>query len=113
MQALEKGERFKNFSKTYAENIVNEASVKAFNGIAEACIVHPTDRHPPLATRLEALKMTIEKVSESALNVNPADPAILLIESPEYKEEEISASYQSDLADRIGIDLDDAHKETE
>ena len=57
--------------------------------------------------------MTLEKVSDSVLNVNPVDPAIELIESPEHKEEEISAAYQMIYAKRLGIDIDNAINEQE
>lgn len=112
-EALEKGRVFVNASKTYAEAVVNNANRDALSGIAETHLSHPTDTHPPLATRLEALKTTLENASDSALDVDPADPAIDLMESPEHKEEEISAAYQMILARRLGIDLDDVNKELE
>ena len=102
-----------NAIKTYAEVVVDNAKREALTGIAETHVSHPTDTHPPLAKRLEALKMTLEKVSDSVLNVNPVDSAIELMESPEHKEEEISAAYQMILARRLGIDLDNAINEQE
>ena len=112
-QALRKGKVFVNASKTYADAVVNSANREALSGIAETHTSHPTDTHPPLATRLKALKTSLEEVSDLALNVSPADSAIHLMESPELKEEQISAAYQMILAQRLGIDLDDANKDTD
>lgn len=110
-EALQKGNMFINASKTYAEVVANSDGKEALKGILETHTPHPTDSHPPLGTRLESLKVTLEKISPVALAVNPPDPALNLIESSERKEEELSATYQMILAKNLGIDLDEPPEE--
>ncbi len=107
-EALQKGKIFVNASKTYAEVVGSSDGKEALKGILETHTPHPTDSHPPLGTRLESLKVTLEKISPVALAVNPADPALNLMESPERKEEELSTAYQMILAKSLGIDVDEA-----
>jgi Zn-dependent protease with chaperone function len=106
-EALQKGNMFINASKTYAEVVASSDGNEALKGILETHTPHPTDSHPPLGTRLDSLKVTLEEISPVALAVNPENPALNLMESPERKEEELSAAYQMILAKRLGIDLDE------
>lgn len=105
---LHEGKTPLNVSKMYAHAIVERANPEALRGIEETHVTHPTDSHPPLGIRLQALGITLEAVSEEALNVFPMDAAILLISNSEAKEEELTSAYQDILAERIGVDLDSA-----
>ncbi len=109
--ALQNGKMFLNASKLFAEAVADIDRQKALEGILETNTPHPTDSHPPLGTRLESLKVSLEEISPTALDVSPADPAFSLIESTEKKEEEISAAYQMLLAKRLGISLDETGEE--
>jgi len=111
IEALQKGNMFINASKTYAEVVANSDGKEALKGILETHTSHPTDSHPPLGTRLESLKVTLKKISPVALALNPENPALNLMESPESKEEELSAAYQMILAKRLGIDLDEGREQ--
>jgi Zn-dependent protease with chaperone function len=105
VRELQGGRAFINTSKTYAEAVAHNAKPDILHGVAETHLSHPTDSHPPLAVRLEALKVTIEHVSADALDVQPVQPAIDLIENAEKIEKEISDEYQLILTQQFGIDL--------
>jgi hypothetical protein len=53
---------------------------------------HPTDRHPPLAQRLEALDVDPARLAAAALDIAPASPAIALVEDAEAVEQGLSAA---------------------
>lgn len=106
VKKLQEGRMFINASATFASVVSDIAGPSLFEGIAESRVTHPTDSHPPLAVRLEALQTSINGVSDDALNVNPAEPAIFWVDSYERMEEELSSAYQVVLAQRLGIDLE-------
>jgi Zn-dependent protease with chaperone function len=85
---------YNNASKVYAEMALSAAAPPALEGIAAEYLPHPTDSHPPLAVRLDALGQTMQAVSAAALDVAPQQAAISLVQDAEAKEEEISTSYQ-------------------
>lgn len=106
IQALREKKAFINVSKVYADVVATSAQLEALEGVAENRLPHPTDSHPPLGVRLDALKIKIDDLSKAVLEVNPPKSAIQLIPHSENKEEEISAAYQAILARNIGIELD-------
>lgn len=106
-EALREGKAFINVSKTYAEIALNQANPDVLDGIAETQLSHPTDSHPPLCIRLEALGIMLKDIVNVSLDVNPSNPAINIIDEAEKKEEEISGAYQAILAKRLGIDLNE------
>lgn len=112
VKALEQGNYFVNASKTYAQAALESSSPTILDGIATTHLTHPTDTHPPLGDRLTALMMTIENVTDLALDVQPKQPALQLVPNPEQIEEEISATYQAIVARNHNIDLE-THDETE
>jgi Zn-dependent protease with chaperone function len=112
VKALEQGNYFVNASKTYAKVALESASPAILDGIATTHLSHPTDSHPPLAVRLEALTISIEKVVDLALDVQPERPASQLMPNHEQIEEEISGAYQAIVARNHNIDLE-VHKENE
>jgi Zn-dependent protease with chaperone function len=105
VKALEQGNYFVNASKTYAEAALACASPTILDGIAETHLSHPTDSHPPLADRLEALTINIEDVADLALQVQPNQPAIQLLTNPDQIEEEISGAYQAIIARTHNIEM--------
>ena len=109
--ALREGKMFVNASKTYADVVTDNVSLDSLEGLADRELSHPTDSHPPLGVRLEALRLRIQDVSSAALAVSPTDPAIALLPNPEATEEEISAAYQAILARQLGIDLGKAQED--
>ena len=109
--ALEQRKMFVNASKLYAEAVADSDGKEALKDILSTHTPHPTDSHPPLGTRLENLEITLEEISDSALDVKPSIPALTLFGSAESKEEELSAVYQMILAKRHGIDLNEAGEE--
>lgn len=106
ISAVHEGKVFVNASKTYSEIVSALATPDAFKNIAETGLAHPTDSHPPLAVRLEALNLRIEDVSESALAVQPIAASINFIAKADGIEQEISGAYQALLVREYGIDLD-------
>ncbi len=105
VEVLQEGKVFVNASKAYSEVVIRSATQEVLDGIVETTMNHPTDSHPPLGVRLASLGITLNDVSAASLAVSPTDPAIDLITEPEGKEEEISQTFQTILAQRIGIDL--------
>jgi hypothetical protein len=51
---------------------------------------HPTDVHPPLAVRLQAIGVTPVEVSLAALVTQPSHPAATLLEGYEAIERDLS-----------------------
>lgn len=85
----------------YASIVDSAAAPEVLKDIAGTHLSHPTDSHPPLATRLESLDISLESVSSVALDVRPENPAHGLIEDVEAIEEEISSAYQTILQNFI------------
>ncbi len=105
VEALNNGKVFTNVSKVYADAVLKHAEPKVLEGIAETQLSHPTDSHPPLGARLDALGVSLKGVSGGALDLSLTEAAIKFIKGYEQKEEEISGAYQMILANRHGIDI--------
>jgi Zn-dependent protease with chaperone function len=105
VSAIHDGKALVNASKTYAEVIAGGINADVFNGIGEAHLSHPTDSHPPLAIRLDALKTNIKDLSVAALSIRPTAAAIELFADVEKVEESISGAYQRILAREYGVNL--------
>jgi hypothetical protein len=52
---------------------------------------HPTDSHPPLRQRIEAMNLSPESVVQENLDITPSCPAIALLEHPVDLERSLSA----------------------
>lgn len=91
-KAWQDGQELPNVSKSYIEVVVAAADTSAFADINETSLQHPTDTHPPLGTRLEALGVDLSNITTTALDINPADAAIQLIPQYEQVEEKVSAA---------------------
>jgi Zn-dependent protease with chaperone function len=82
---------FANLSLLFATVASSFTSSISLDSLGEHRIPHPTDSHPPLTVRLEALNRTVEHVAQNALDVTPADAAITLIDGHEKLETALSA----------------------
>jgi Zn-dependent protease with chaperone function len=107
IKTLQKGKSFVNISKTYADAVSNYATLEALNGIVETHLSHPTDSHPVLSKRLDALEICIKDVSKAALDVQPTKAAIEIFSVADKHEEDISEVYQAFLIQTLGMDLND------
>jgi len=106
VRVLQEGKIYTNASTLYSEAVASVATPKAFDNIADTHLSHPTDSHPPLGTRLAALKIRPDEAFQRALVVRPVSPSINFLPGAEDAEKEISAAYQAILAHEYGIDLD-------
>jgi Zn-dependent protease with chaperone function len=61
---------------------------------------HPTDSHPPLSRRLQALGLAIQDVAGEAFAVEPAEPASGLFERPEELEQRLTGVEKAILIER-------------
>jgi Zn-dependent protease with chaperone function len=105
VRVLHEGKLFRNTSTIYSAAVASIATPGVFDNIADKHLAHPTDSHPPLSTRLAALKIQPEAVFQKALVVQPVAPSINLLPGAEEIEQHISAVYQGILAQEYGIDL--------
>jgi Zn-dependent protease with chaperone function len=106
VEALRAGQLYINVSKTYHAVVCEIAGPPALQGLSQVRLSHPTDSHPPLAVRLDNLGTTMETIQEEALTVTPTLAAVTLVPEVEKIEEAISVAYQSILAHRLGISLE-------
>jgi Zn-dependent protease with chaperone function len=97
---------FINLSQSYVEQSARSASEALLEGISESHLEHPTDSHPPLHARLEALGISMEEVASEGLSTNVPDPAITLVDDSELVERKLSLAYQELMAQFLGIDLE-------
>lgn len=104
---LQKGQMFENIGAYFSQIVNDSATPGILEDVADQRMSHPTDTHPPLSARLEAQGIPVSEVTDEALNVSPADPAIGLVASPEEVEENVSDAYQIVLARRLGIEVED------
>lgn len=88
--ALRHGKQVVNASEMYAGMVQEQAAPEKLEGIASKRIAHPTDSHPPLSIRLEALGVSVGLVSEAALKTAPEQPAIGLFAAAEALEQELT-----------------------
>ncbi len=97
---------FINLSETYVEETASATTEALLEGISESHLEHPTDSHPPLHTRLEALGIPLMEVALEGLSTVVHDPAITLVEDSKIVERKLSLAYQELRAQFLGIDLE-------
>jgi Zn-dependent protease with chaperone function len=85
------GGRVPNASVVFASAAARAAAPALLDGILETHTPHPTDRHPSLAVRLEALGVALPDITLDALDVAPAAPAATLLPIGVLHEEALSA----------------------
>jgi len=103
VQQMTEGKVFKNASTVFAGAVASAARPEALDGIAATHSSHPTDSHPTLADRLDALGVELSSVTADALAIAPAPSAASLVPETEAREEALSMMYQQLLARQLGI----------
>lgn len=101
-----------NQSKFFQEIVSELAKPENFKNLGEKKTAHPFDSHPPLSARLTNMQLTIEAVQSSALNLNPTDNGIALLQAPEEIETQASLYQSLILARRLGINLDEQENQS-
>jgi Zn-dependent protease with chaperone function len=103
-EALQQGRFVTNASAVFAQAVSSNSQPSALEGLADTHTSHPTDSHPPLAVRLNSLKVDLQTVGAEALAVNPVESAAELVLNWEKQEEVLSETYQLLLAKQLGIE---------
>jgi Zn-dependent protease with chaperone function len=93
-----------NASRLFASFVADHARPEVLAGLAGSHLAHPTDSHPPLAARLENLGVSLAQVSAAALEVDPASPAVALVEDYEALERALTGTEQTLLAEARAAD---------
>jgi Zn-dependent protease with chaperone function len=113
-EAMKRGKVFVNASTVFAEAIADRGTPEALKGIADTFTSHPTDSHPPLGVRLEALGKPLHALVRLAIQVRPSEAAAIgLVADYEVQEEKLSELYQNWLAHKLGIEAASAPEEAE
>jgi hypothetical protein len=84
--------QYVNASALFQEIVSSNAGPERLRGLVPQELGHPTDRHPPLAQRLEALAVDPARLAAAALVTAPASPAIGLVEDAVTIEQGLSAA---------------------
>jgi len=84
------GEPVPNASALFAAAAARAAGPALLDGILATHTEHPTDTHPSLAVRLEALGVGLPEIAAEALQVGPATPASSLVPIGVRHEEALS-----------------------
>jgi Zn-dependent protease with chaperone function len=79
--------------------IRHSPAAERLKALEEQRLPHPTDSHPPLKVRLDALGLTMAAIEGAILETDPDDPAIGLVP----RAEEIEQRVTSELEQRIAI----------
>jgi Zn-dependent protease with chaperone function len=88
--ALSEGRQIANASAVFESVVQDNTGPESLSDLEEQRLPHPTDSHPPLAVRLEALGVTMDDVSDAALATEPELASIELVEGHEELEEALS-----------------------
>ncbi len=108
-RAVAEGEQYENASHLFAEVASANAGPERLRGLGIQSLAHPTDRHPSLARRLDALSIDGPEVAAAALDTRPPAPAITLLDDVGALERSLSEIEHSLLAlDRAHADLSDS-----
>ncbi len=81
------------FGSVVRYNVNTESIPKVINSIAESTISHPTDSHPPTASRIAELGLNIDDIEHDSLLI-PSEPCIDLFENHLAIEEELTGLQQ-------------------
>jgi Peptidase family M48 len=89
--ALAQGQVLINPGELFAKLVVKVTKEHdPLSSLGEEGPVHPTDTHPPLSHRLDALGVVLDDVRAAALDVAPDQAAIAIIDDAERIEKELS-----------------------
>jgi hypothetical protein len=86
---------FSNVSELYASTVASCVEPKDLDGLDARTIPHPTDSHPPLSVRLDALGQNLTGIRSSALNVSPMPTAHEIIDNCKDLEGQLSVVEQA------------------
>jgi len=115
-EALAERKIYTNVSSLFAEVVKKNSQPEAFEGLEVHRLTHPTDSHPPLSIRLQALGLSIPALTDTALNTSPEFPAISLFTSYDEIEKELSETEHALMIElgeaRIGRSVEN-HNEPE
>jgi Zn-dependent protease with chaperone function len=89
--AIAMNKPFTNASSMFAEGVRDNWQRSAFDGLEELETPHPTNSHPTLKVRLEALNLKVSGLVERGMVALPNSPAIELITNYAQIEEELTA----------------------
>jgi Zn-dependent protease with chaperone function len=90
--AVRSGSQYVNASALFHEVVASHAGPERLQGLGPQELGHPTDRHPSLAARLEALVADRSRLAASALLTTPESPAIGFIQDADALEQGLSAA---------------------
>lgn len=105
INALRQGLAFPNVSTLFAEASVAIASNELLESVRDAQVSHPTDSHPPLSERLDALGVSMATLAPRSLNVAPENGASGLLGALQSIEEDLSTEFQAMLTILHGIEV--------
>lgn len=106
-KALAQQQAVPNASLAFAQAARERANPALLEGLDRQQVPHPIDSHPPLSQRLAALNLSLQTVSETALQPAPTAPAIDLIPGNEQIETDLTASLN-----RLLVESGEIHPET-
>ena len=92
LHAVASDTQYVNASALFQEIAASNSGPDRLLGIGRQELGHPTDRHPPLARRLDALGLDVSRVEAAALVTAPISPAIGLVQGAEALEQRLSAA---------------------
>jgi Zn-dependent protease with chaperone function len=103
--ALREEKVYDNVSLLFADLVVASACPELLAGLGERRLARATGSHPPLAVRLANLGTSVSEVGDRALDVDPEDAAIGVVEGRDRLERELSDVEHLLLARELGIEL--------
>lgn len=90
VEALGKGQQLVNASTLFQALVGEMAKGDPLSGLGEEGPPHPTDTHPPLSQRMQALHITVAAVAPQALDISPEPPAVSIMQDVEVLEQELT-----------------------
>jgi hypothetical protein len=92
LHAVASGTQYLNASALFQEIAASNNGPDRLRGIGRQELGHPIDRHPALASRLDALGLDLSRVALASLDATPPSPAIGLVRESEALEQRLSAA---------------------
>jgi Zn-dependent protease with chaperone function len=91
-RAVRSGTQYVNASALFHEVVTAHAGPERLRGLGPQALGHPTDRHPSLAVRLDAIRADRSQLAASALMTTPESPAIGLVQEADALEQGLSTA---------------------
>jgi Zn-dependent protease with chaperone function len=98
VEKAQKGEPLGNLAVPFLTAIRQSPAAERLKALEEQRLPHPTDSHPPLKVRLDALGLTIADVEGATLETDPDDPAVSLVPRAEEIERRVTAELEQRIA---------------